>query len=346
MFKNIKIFGKIILPVSLVVLAGTVVFPFLLSSFVRNDMINRAKEVTVDSVSQQALHHLTRDDFDDPDHESRHDKYEDFFSVLKTKEIVDIKIFRRDGTVIYSEQAGLIGKNYADNANFQATMKGESPVEIKTKAELEAKYKKRGLEYEQLMEVYAPIRFGDLNNGVDAVIEVYFNMDFLNKETSVLNLYVYTISVLMFAFLFVVIMFTVGHFVKKPLSKFVKTAEDVSSGNLSARADIKINDEIGYLAGVFNSMMDGIEKTQKELELAKKSLTDVNVGLEEKVALRTAELKRANEACEADVAAKTEELKKQVDELEKFREMSVGRELRMAEMKKEMDLLRGGVKTE
>ncbi len=71
---------------------------------------------------------------------------------------------------------------------------------------------------------------------------------------------------------------------KRLLSLVAKTKEVAVTGNYAIRAQIKGNDEIVVLAEGFNTMLNQIEKTKKELD-------EANTGLEEQVQQRTGELK-------------------------------------------------------
>lgn len=50
-----------------------------------------------------------------------------------------------------------------------------------------------------------------------------------------------------------------------PLQKVVNGAKKVADGNLAVRLDVKSDDEIGDLAGTFNSMVESLEKTHDAL---------------------------------------------------------------------------------
>jgi methyl-accepting chemotaxis protein len=97
----------------------------------------------------------------------------------------------------------------------------------------------------------------------------------------------------------------------------------------SLRASIHSHDELGSLAEGFNEMLEKIQERDAELELHRKYL-------EEQVSGRTAELSNANE----QLRQREEELKKRVKELEEFYDMAVGRELRMIELKEEIESLK------
>lgn len=69
----------------------------------------------------------------------------------------------------------------------------------------------------------------------------------------------------------------------KPLNDLLAGVTKVNEGNLDIRVPTKVQDEIGYLAGSFNSMVDSIKEARKDLE-------DYAVNLEEKVKERTREV--------------------------------------------------------
>lgn len=79
----------------------------------------------------------------------------------------------------------------------------------------------------------------------------------------------------------------------------VNTVEKIRAGNLSKRAEVISNDEIGYLSKSFNAMVDRIEDSNIELET-------INKNLELRVEERTKELNASKEKAEAAVRMKTE----------------------------------------
>jgi methyl-accepting chemotaxis protein len=137
-----------------------------------------------------------------------------------------------------------------------------------------------------------------------------------------------------------------------PLIKLRDASISISGGNLDTRIEIATKNEIGELAQTFNDMTmklkqsyaileQKVEERTKELEEAKKQMENVNVQLEGKVKERTVELQKLKDDLETTVAQRTEELNQKLNELEKINKMMVGRELKMAEMKRELEKLKG-----
>lgn len=95
--------------------------------------------------------------------------------------------------------------------------------------------------------------------------------------------------------------------ISNPIEKLEILAKEIAKGNLNIDVDVKTSDEIGSLAKSFNEMAANLKEYNKELE--------------------------------SQVEKRTRELQSKVEELEKFKKVTVGRELRMVELKKEIKRL-------
>lgn len=107
----------------------------------------------------------------------------------------------------------------------------------------------------------------------------------------------------------------IAKMVAKPIVSLNNVSNEIARGNLSIRANITTNDEIGILAKTYNKMLENLENSQNELKNSRnklelrvqertKELEDVNSKLEEKSKL----LKELNDGLEERVK---EEIKKQ-----------------------------------
>jgi len=118
-----------------------------------------------------------------------------------------------------------------------------------------------------------------------------------------------------------------------PLTEITDLCEKARKGNLKVQAKIKSKTEIGQLAEAFNRMIRDLNKYQVALKEAK----DV---LEVKVKARTKELEELSTKQEDTIQEKTKQLRKRVSDLERFYRLTVGRELKMIELKKEIQELK------
>ncbi|TAG02726.1 MAG: HAMP domain-containing protein [Cytophagia bacterium] len=135
----------------------------------------------------------------------------------------------------------------------------------------------------------------------------------MNKEeafepiTSLQNILIWTAIIIV---IFVIIVSTiVAGRLSKPIRVLTKVAKKLAEGDLSKRVKIKEKNEIGDLAATFNTMAEGIERQQKELQ-------DYNANLEETVENRTYELKESNE----ELLQLNEEMQVMLDQLSEQKE--------------------------
>jgi methyl-accepting chemotaxis protein len=96
--------------------------------------------------------------------------------------------------------------------------------------------------------------------------------------------------------------------ITKPITDLTNVAKTISEGDFSQKARIEPPGEIEILARTFNDMTDKLQEYQK--------------GLERKI------------------QEKTKDLEIKIQELEKFNQLTVGRELKMIELKKELAALK------
>ncbi|HEX7676972.1 MAG TPA: HAMP domain-containing protein [Thermoanaerobaculia bacterium] len=75
----------------------------------------------------------------------------------------------------------------------------------------------------------------------------------------------------------------ISRLMTRPLKEIADAASRIEAGDLTSRANVRYDDEVGQLARTFNRMLDGVSRAQDQL-------TDLNRGLESKVVFQTGEL--------------------------------------------------------
>jgi putative nucleotidyltransferase with HDIG domain len=128
-----------------------------------------------------------------------------------------------------------------------------------------------------------------------------------------------SLSALVLGIVFVV---ALSGMVTRPIVQMTRTAERLANGDLKQRARVYARDEAGLLARTFNAMVDGLEKTVRDLENRNRFLEDDAAQraaqLEKDVAERVRverELRLARIELDQLVDKRTEELSRANDEL-------------------------------
>lgn len=136
--------------------------------------------------------------------------------------------------------------------------------------------------------------------------------------------------------------------ITRPIIRLRDAAVEIGEGKLETEINIETNDEIGELAQTFNQMTATLRELYKGLEKKVQERTmeleEAKASLEIKVKARTKELQELTERQEETIGKRTKEIKERMGELERFHRLAVGRELRMIEMKKEMQKLKEEIK--
>ncbi|MFP4539658.1 MAG: HAMP domain-containing protein [Candidatus Paceibacterota bacterium] len=134
--------------------------------------------------------------------------------------------------------------------------------------------------------------------------------------------------------------------VLSPLKKVSEGAEIMSKGDLDHRIEAPTQDEIGTLAKTLNKLASDLQENYDQmkdqtdkLKESERELQDAKSSLEDKVVARTKQLEELNKSLEGKVQERTKELQDRVNELEKFHELTVGREEKMIELKEKLEEL-------
>ncbi len=171
--------------------------------------------------------------------------------------------------------------------------------------------------------------------GIISQIRPFLSPDsFKNIEVNIYNTWLVAASSLLFVVLMAVL-FTIlfANKVLKPLNKLLDAVNEAKKGNLDIRVKVISSDEIGELSEEFNSMIAQLKDTKEVLE-------DEKTVLEIRVRARTKELEELAQGLDEKIKERTRELQGRIEQLERFHRLTVGREIKMLELKKELDALK------
>ncbi len=171
----------------------------------------------------------------------------------------------------------------------------------------------------RLAEIYAPVTDEDGQH----VTSVRYVVSFASRHEWANSVLKMTLAAFLPFMLFVIFLLALfAQRVVAPICRLDYFVRGLGSGRVNGRMMIGSKDEIGELAESFNKMAEEVIRKQRELE-------DANRELEGVVHQRSAELQEQNiEVTGANA------------ELERMNKFMIGRELRMVELKNEIDDLK------
>lgn len=94
----------------------------------------------------------------------------------------------------------------------------------------------------------------------------------------------------------------VARHITVPIQRLAKGAHALADGDLSHRVALSRGDELGELASAFNRMADTVQQQQEDIR-------QINLGLEQKVHDRTAEIEKVNKRLQAEISEKEDFLR-------------------------------------
>jgi len=210
-----------------------------------------------------------------------------------------------DGKIIFHNDPSKHGKTLTDPKVFEAIKSKGGTTEI------------HSIESEKFYISFIPVNVGYERHVATVMVGV--PLSFIEQKTGslVLNsILVAGLSMVVAISLLVIVIFV---WVTKPLKRLVSIIHYIrKSGDLRKKVEFVSGDEIGQLAYAFNQMITDLKVSQEKLK-------GYSEDLEKKVAERTKEVEKSKNMLEG-----------KVDELERFSKMTVGRELKMVELKKKL----------
>lgn len=251
--------------------------------------------------------------------------------IFKQKEVILVALYNQNGKIIISQEKIEIEQKMPREVMEELSKEGDVVKRISSTP--------KG---EEIYDFFTPVLIGEVLVPIaqmgEEKIGGFVRVSLSLEEVAVQNRKMFLIG-LVITILVILLGLMMSVFLAKritePIRQLTKEVEAISRGDFSRRIKIKTGDEIEDLGRTFNQMVEDLQKSQAALEKSKASL-------EIKVRARTEELKKLTESLEVKIKERTKELQKRLNELERFQRLTIGRELRMIGLKKEIKELKKG----
>lgn len=147
---------------------------WVLESSLERDLLNEVAENTAAQASNVLDENLTPADFRDALQGERYEQVDRLIhNSLLSPNIVRIKIWNRMGLLIYADNPSLPGQIFPRSEHLQESLQGTITTEISNLEEAENIGERQ--QYEQLFEIYVPLRLAD-SDEILGVYEVYYDL--------------------------------------------------------------------------------------------------------------------------------------------------------------------------
>ena len=172
--------------------------------------LEKTKAAAALEVQERARSLIKPEDFSDGDSARQRKIFETFFEAVQSPNLVRMKVWDRNFTVIWSDLSELIGQRFPDNHEVEEALEGKIEFEIeKPKGERVTER-----QFEELGELYVPISGG--KGDIVGVLEVYQPTRSLRQQVRAEFLLSAALAAIVAAALYVLALLALRSLKKKP----------------------------------------------------------------------------------------------------------------------------------
>ncbi|OGW35677.1 MAG: hypothetical protein A2010_06695 [Nitrospirae bacterium GWD2_57_9] len=254
-----KLRSKFIVFIILITAVVSGVATFLVTRHIERTALTRAEQMTARYIKAKVAERLALSNFSDTDFYRQRETFSTFLNLIRTPEIIKIKVFNARFDIVYSTNEQDIGKK-TDSVNYRNTLTKNAVVALIKPPETEAANVDM-LGYQQVMEVYVPIEFQGQAAGV---IEAYFRLDEVNKAIAETSRSVIGI-IIGFSLIIIVATYVLLTFlVVRPLLGIITAVDGIAAGQPGAEIpETGGSDEIGQLTAQLKKVLDLSSREKK-----------------------------------------------------------------------------------
>jgi two-component system NtrC family sensor kinase len=268
---NSKIGVKLTFSVVLTILVVIAIFAYF-----NIQSENKSLLTEVERAAHQYSEHLKSDMGYDMLHNDRRRIQDDVRRIGKQGTIDGIRVFNKEGEVIYSSESTEIGKMVDIKAAtcFRCHLTG-SPVKLLEKQE-HMRIFRPDLDSPRQLGIINPIynepscwtaacHEHPESQTVLGVLDVTMPLTKVDQNIRRSQMAIVVLAVSAIIILSVIIGFLVRWWIDRPVQDLLTATRQVAGGNLNYRVEVKREDELGQLAKSFNSMTDNLADARLQL---------------------------------------------------------------------------------
>jgi HAMP domain-containing protein len=255
-----KLRSKFVLSILLVTAVMSGITIYMVKSHIEQSALTAVQQKTAAYIAVKAGERLTAQNFEDTEFPRQKETFSTFMKLIKTPEILKIKVFNARFDIVYSTNEQDIGKK-TDSVNYRNSLSNKAVVALIKPPETEAANIDM-LGYRQVMELYVPV---ELQGRQVGVIETYFRLDAVNREIASTSRFVIGLILGFSVAVIVAIYALLTSMVIRPLGKISSAVNAISTGRSGVEIPAPaVADEIGELAASLKKVL------QKDIRVEKR----------------------------------------------------------------------------
>lgn len=269
--ENLVIQFSVISFIIMFILATTLFI--VLSDRIRADALNALAEEAIGSASGRLLSAITSSDLETPMQGERYNRFHQFVQEsIVSDRTARVKVWAKDGTVIYSNDPAGVGEKFPTNENLLKALRGENPLEIKIPVDAE---NDRERYLGTLMEVYTPIIFPGTTEP-SGVFEIYQYYEPTARRVGELRLWTFGAIGVGFVVLYGSLVYIVWggwQTIRRQQAILAKTNEDLQEAikakeEMIANVSHELRTPLTQIIGYSELLTDGVIGTGLSADLA------------------------------------------------------------------------------
>lgn len=181
--------------------------------------------------------------------------------VKDSKEMKELRIFVPEtGIIVASSAPADVGKKIYEEDSERFRKEDENPFLIKKGDKM---YSSKLTLIENLPPCH---RCHPSEKKILGVMDIEISLDAVYDTIRQFKKEHFRDAIIGFFMIIFVFLFIISILIDKPINNMIKTIRRIEKGDLSARMNVKQKDELGLMAKSFNTMVESLEKTKRELE--------------------------------------------------------------------------------
>lgn len=257
-----------------ILLISGILLSSIITENIKNDSIKRTQIIYSNFILENIYDEISQDDFNPNNIKNTKIIFESFFQALNNPEIIGIKVWANDSTILFSNNEEIIGSKISGNQRYHHAMTGEIITMIRN-YDIEEKLTTKNVD--RIMAIYVPIYAED---DVLGIVEIYVDPVFLNNSITKSTNSVFSLIGIVISIIVIIVIINFYNNKKQlivPIKTLEKLIDEITKGNYDFKLKKEGYDEIKNLTTSFLQMQDAIKNNlelEKTLAIEKQKVKD------------------------------------------------------------------------